>query len=263
MIEVRTDDLILNFSNVHPDARLTIRFKRTLRLPDNVNLPYVPPTWGQFQLASLDDYKGTIPSSWGAHGGIMLTMYQSDAMYLTFSGYRDKKRISPYPFAIKVLQGDINGITGRQNQSEIQSVPQDFLYYPILSWLNGLYVSKEIFKQFVVMCLHEENPILQIQVFAMKASCYERLYPKSDHIVSNFYAKRWGSDHADSRGNAAGSDSESEKWDTANGISCFVHIVNTAVWREITGHSPSHDPFTLQRYQQSSLEWRDFYNDDP
>lgn len=263
MIEVRSDDLILNFSNVHPDARFTISFKRTLRLPDNVNLPCVPPTWGQFQLASLDDYKGMIPSSWGEHGGIMLTMYQSDAMYLNFSGYRDKKRASPYPFVIKILSCDINRIIGQNNQSEIQSPPKDFLYYPIQSWLNGLHASDGQFKQFVAMRLHEENPILQIQVFAMKSSCYERLYPQSNSDNADYYSTRWGASPADPREPAPPNESESDKWDTRNGIVCFVHIVNTVVWREITGHSPSHDPFTLQRYQQSSLEWRDFYNDDP
>lgn len=262
MIEVNSDNLIFNFSNVHPDARLTISFHRTLRLHDNVNLPCVPPAWGQFQLASLDDYKDRIPSSWKAHGGIILTMYQSDAMYLTFSGYRDNKRISPYPFAIKVLHDEINGITGQKNQSGIQSTPQDFLYYPILSWLNGHYTSKEHFKQFVAMRLHEENLVLQFLVYAMKASYYERLYPKSDHIVANFYANRWGSAPADPMKITPASESESEKWDTTNGITCFVHIANALAWTEITGQSPSHEPFTKQRYQQSSLEWRDYYNDD-
>ncbi|MCW5821995.1 MAG: hypothetical protein KIT34_04285 [Cyanobacteria bacterium TGS_CYA1] len=266
-----TDDLIFNFKDVHEDARLTISFKRTLRLPDNVRLPYIPPTSGHFQLACFDDYEDAIPTTSKTHGGIMLAMYQSDAMYINFSGYRDKKRASPYPFAIKILQGDINGITGEQNESGLNSTPQDFLSYPNQSWLNGLFTSEGEFRQFVAKRLPDKNQTLQILVYAMKTSIYEQLYPRAERNIADYYFDRWGANSAEPMGIAPGgkinqqifqSESESEKWDTSNVRMCFVHIANPLVWKEITKKAPLHEPFTRERYQQAGLEWHDYYNDD-
>ena len=35
MIELKNDSLVFSFPEVHPDARLTIYFQRTLRIPDD------------------------------------------------------------------------------------------------------------------------------------------------------------------------------------------------------------------------------------
>ena len=55
MIELRKDNLVFTFPEVHPDARLTIEFQRTLRIPDDETVHRLPPGLGAFPLMSLRD----------------------------------------------------------------------------------------------------------------------------------------------------------------------------------------------------------------
>ena len=68
-----------SFPEVHPQARLRIEFQRTLRIPDDGQVHYLPPGLGAFPLTHVDDIGPRVPSSWVAHGGVLLPMYQSEA----------------------------------------------------------------------------------------------------------------------------------------------------------------------------------------
>jgi hypothetical protein len=85
MIELKDDKLIFSFPEVHPDARLTITFKRTLRIPDDGTDYPLPPGLGDFPLRHVDDYAAKVPEKWLTRGGVMLPMYQSEAMWIRFS----------------------------------------------------------------------------------------------------------------------------------------------------------------------------------
>ena len=41
----------------------------------------------------------------------------------------------------------------------------------------------------------------------------------------------------------------------------FVHIVNTELWREITGEAPPATPITAKEYAAHGLPWFDLYDD--
>ena len=56
MIELKHDSLVFSFSEVHPDAQLTINFQRTLRIPDDGKDYPLPPGLGQFPMKHVDDY---------------------------------------------------------------------------------------------------------------------------------------------------------------------------------------------------------------
>lgn len=84
MIELRHDQLTFAFPDVHPDAKLRIEFLRTLRIPDDDQDHLLPPGLGRFPLRHVDDHAQRVPSSWMEHGGVMLPMYQSEAMWLNF-----------------------------------------------------------------------------------------------------------------------------------------------------------------------------------
>ena len=72
MIEVRNDELQFSFPNVHPHARFTLSFQRTLRIPDDNREYPLPPGLGDFPLYRVDDYAGSLPPAWGEHGGVFL-----------------------------------------------------------------------------------------------------------------------------------------------------------------------------------------------
>ena len=64
MIELKHDSLNFSFPDVHPKARLTIEFQRTLRIPDDGKDYPLPPGLGQFPMKHVDDYSEKVPSLW-------------------------------------------------------------------------------------------------------------------------------------------------------------------------------------------------------
>lgn len=77
MIELKRDELIFTFPEIHKDAQLQITFQRTLRVPDDDNVYPLPPGLGNFPLKHVDDFSKTVPGQWTQHGGVMFPMYQS------------------------------------------------------------------------------------------------------------------------------------------------------------------------------------------
>jgi hypothetical protein len=57
---------------------------RTLRLPETGTHP-LPPGLGTFPLRRVADYPDRAPAEWLARGGVMLPVYQREAMWLSFS----------------------------------------------------------------------------------------------------------------------------------------------------------------------------------
>src|SRR5258708_28893374 len=74
----------------NPDAKLepvtTVSFERTLRIPDDGKTYTLPPSLGSFPLKHVDDYAKTVPDSWNKRGGVMMPMYQAEALWLFFRG---------------------------------------------------------------------------------------------------------------------------------------------------------------------------------
>ena len=102
MIELQDDALTFSFPDVHPEARLCIDFQRTLRIPDDGDDYPLPPGLGRFPIRLVDDFSKEVSRSWLQHGGVMLPMYQSEAMWLNFASATIADRWVEYPFAIKV-----------------------------------------------------------------------------------------------------------------------------------------------------------------
>ena len=49
-------------------------------------------------------------------------------------------------------------------------------------------------------------------------------------------------------------------WDTENGSRCFIHIVNSQTWRELTCERPPSNPMSAARYTQYGYPWFDYYD---
>ena len=54
MIELKNDRLVFSFPEVHKNAKLTISFQRTLRIPDDGKDYPLPPGLGQFPMKHVD-----------------------------------------------------------------------------------------------------------------------------------------------------------------------------------------------------------------
>jgi hypothetical protein len=192
MIELAEDELAFSFPEVHPEAKLNIVFQRTLRIPDDGKTYPLPPGLGAFPLKHVDDYANNIPVLWLERGGIMLPMFQAEAMWLCFDPKYDLSRGVEYPFAIKVAAGKINAVTGQSWSNELHRNSQDYLVAPPQPWLDGYCVEAGTIRQFVAMPLGKgysaEEQItgkaefggIQIIVYPMKREVFERRFAVRD-----------------------------------------------------------------------------------
>ena len=145
MITLDNDSLVFSFPAVHRAARLTVSFKRTLRIPDDGKDSPLPPGLGSFPLRHGDDYATVIDPAWVKHGGVMLPMRQSEAMWLCFDSDYLPDRQSDYPFAIKIATGKINAVSGRKWSAGLHRRPsQDYVVALSQPWLDGYCVEKGV-----------------------------------------------------------------------------------------------------------------------
>jgi len=190
MIELKRNDLVFTFPEIHRDAQLKITFQRTLRIPDDDNVYPLPPGLGNFPLRHVDDFSQTTPERWAQHGGVMMPMYQSEALWINFSSkYLDKHR-TEYPFAVKIATGKTNAVTGDAWSNGLNADQQDYMVAPEQPWLDGYCVEKGLIRQFVAIPLGSgysaeeqltekaEHGGMQIIVYSMKKSAFEERFPE-------------------------------------------------------------------------------------
>jgi hypothetical protein len=278
MIELQNDTLVFSFPEVHPDAVLRVAFQRTFRIPDDGKDYPLPPGFGNFPLLHIDDFAERIPESWLERGGVMFPMYQSEALWVLFSDWFTS---SDYPFAVKVAAGKINAVTGKGWENGLNRRPQDYLVAPRQPWLDGFCVKKGVIRQFVAMPLGAgysaeeqltgaaEYGGLQIVAYPMKREAYERL-PKRKRRYATYAMDAMPAASKFSLGLAPGGRMKQkvyddkfkfEDWDQRYSSRCFVHTVNSLVWRQITGERPPTVPLTAKEYDQAGLPWFDLYDD--
>ena len=194
MIELGNDSIKFRFPDVSSDAEFSLHFQRTLRIPDDNKTYPLPPGLGQFPTKHVDDFKDKVDPKWVERGGIMLPMYQSEALWINFTPSYVAGR-GNYPFAIKVATGKVSAITGNEWKSGLNE--KDYLISPKQPWLDGYVVKKGVIKQFVAAPLGSgftaEEQItgkaefggIQIEVYPMKKEVFERRYPKREsHTIT-------------------------------------------------------------------------------
>ena len=285
MIELRDNELKISFPEVHPAARMSINFQRTLRIPDDGRTYPLPPGLGRFPLAHVDDHADQVPSSWLERGGVMLPMYQSEAMWICFDGNRHYGSSAIYPFAIKIATGKICAVSGETWTDGLRREPQNYVVVPEQPWLDGYCVEKDVIRQFVAMPLgagytaeeqltgEGEFGGIQSQVYPMKRAAYERRYARRGDEVYEIDCLSVGcSDFSATMGLSPGGRMrqeiypdpfDSDEWDLTNTSRCFVHLANSMVWQSITGGEPPHPAPTAKSYTEHDLPWFDYYAEKP
>ena len=280
MIEIKDDALVFAFPEVHPEAKLRIDFQRTLRIPDDGKDYPLPSGLGRFPIRHVDDHVGAVPKDWLEHGGVMLPMYQSEALWLNFNSKPLPGHRTSYPFAIKVAAGMINAISGGSWTDSLRRNPQDYLVSPKQPCLDGYCVEKGAIRQFVAMPIGSgysaEEQItgngkwggLQIVVYPLKREIFEKRFPEVQMSGGTFSLKKHVA--KPQMGLAPGCRMRQEiykdpfdpgDWETNEKSRCFVHIANSLLWKAITGEAPPMVPFTGKEYTQHDLPWFKYYSD--
>ena len=52
-----------------------------------------------------------------------------------------------------------------------------------------------------------------------------------------------------------------DDWDSSVSSRCYVHLINSVGYAQVTGHLPPHSPYEAKDYASAGLPWFDFYND--
>jgi len=283
MIELKENTLVVRFPDLHEAAVCQIEFQRTLRIPDNNQAHFLPPGLGRFPMEHVEDHADRLPPRWAVHGGVLLPMYQAEAMWINFSRRGGYGRLA-YPFAVQVAAGKINALTGKAWRNHLGKRRQNYLVVPDQPWLDGFCVRKGLIRQFVAMPLGEgytaeeqltesaEHGGLQIIVYPMKLERYEALLEQQQRLVSfseHFLSCDMLCESA-SMGLAPGGLMRQEiyedeygldAWDQSRSSRCFVHILNSAQWQAATGKPAPGKPPTAAHYTQAGLPWFDYYDD--
>lgn len=218
-----------------------------------------------------------------------MPMYQAEALWLNFRG--------SYPFAIKIGAGKINAISGESWKPGLNRDPQDYVVTPDQPWLDGFAVEKGVIRQFVAMPLGAGYSVeeqlsgkaefggIQLQAIPMKAQSFfeKELLPELPTCLADILEDvlpPWKEEsvffeccRCESPGMGLGAGGrmkqqiyadrhDPQDWDMEHSSSCFVHLCDALLWREITGENPPQTPVTAREYERAGLPWFDYYRDD-
>ncbi len=263
-VHLHTDSIIVG-------KHCGISFQRTLRIPDDERTYPLPPGLGRFPIQKVADYRGKVPSSWLEHGGVFIPMYQREALWLAFDGAYWR------PNAIKIAAGRINAVSGTPLDMIFSKRRQDYVVVPDQPWLDGFKTGNGTIRQFIAMPLgmgytveaqltgSEDTGGMQIVVFDPMPGRFPDRAPRR-----SFREEMVCCCASPAMGIAAGGKINQkvypdaygpDTWDEGNYGRLFVHIVNSMMYREITGEEPPPTPVTARSYAEHGLPWFDLYDD--
>ena len=282
MIYINDNFLEIRFPELQNNAGLRIHFKRTLRIPDDGNTHSLPPGLGSFPLRHIDDFNLGTKNHLKERGGIIMPMYQSEALWLDFTSIQKFGDVE-YPIAVKIGTGKICAVSGDSWSSTLNRDPQDYVVVPEQPWLDGYNVEKGKIKQFVAAPMGHGYTVeeqltgeanvggLQIQAFPMKKDYYDSLNkPVRNTVDYCMHAPSMDMDFME-MGLAPGGEMRQEiyedpydfeVWDLRKSQRCFVTIANAEQWMDITGEEPPKSPISASAYTRAGLPWFEYYAND-
>lgn len=279
MLETRTDGETIWVGN-----KFSFTLQRTLRIPDDGNRYPLPPGLGNFPIFHVSDYKDKLPEDWAKHGGVFIPMYQREALWVSFDGNDDR------PHALKVAVGKINAVSGKPWDQSLKKEEKDYMVCPPQPWLDGINAGEGFVRQFVAMPLgmgytveaqvsgEERYGGLQLIAYAPKKERFPK--KKSDILFEDLDAfdiptrARTSFDMptclSKSMGIAAGGRMKQEiytdiygieTWDESNYGRVFIHILNSEMFKEVTGHESPPSPVSAKTYTKAGLPWFELYDE--
>jgi hypothetical protein len=288
----------LRFVDPRSDTGVTVTFFRTLRIPDDGKSYPLPPGMGSFPLRRVLDYKDRVPASWVKTSGVFLPMYQREAMWIRFDarGWRPNA-VKVAAGKINALSGkewhQKLAPPSREGGEELQ----DYMVCPPQPWLDGFNTGKGTIRQFIAMPLgmgytvegqvtgKEEHGGVQLIVFEPKKGRFpEQPPPPPPRTMAGTFSAPGAAPGAPPPPCAAPAPQAAgaemglgaggtitqkiypdphgiETWDEDNHGRVFVHIVNSMMYREITGEAPPPTPVTAKEYTKLGYPWFELYDE--
>lgn len=266
--------------SVEPNAvrlgdRFTVRFQRTLRVPDDGKTYPLPPGLGALPVHRVEDYEEHVPPSWREAGGVFIPLYQAEALWLSFAAASWK------PNAVTVGIGRVNAISGGTWPGTLESSPQNYLVCPPQLWLDGINAGAGFVRQFVAMPLGrgatvegqitgvEEHGGLQLRAYEPKPGRFPDTPPPHWRETEASGGPRTMSGFSP-MGFAPGGRIEQktlvdehglDTWDQENSGSLIVHVLNSAQYQAITGQPALPSPVDARTYTEYGFPWFRLYDE--
>jgi hypothetical protein len=256
----------------------SVTFERTLRIPET-GLHPLPPSLGSFPLRRVQDYPDRVPAQWLAHGGVMLPVYQREAMWLSFG--------SDEPAALQIGIGKVCAVSGEGWNDRLTRDPQNYVALPEQPWLDGINAGDGFIRQFVAVPLgsgatvegqvtgQEVHGGVQLRAVGLTPAALEdwRARPRFDEAMVDFddCGPLPAPCAAPSMGLGAGGRMRQEVYADRRPLSdydedrswrVFVHLCSAAQWTAITGEVPPATPVDRDAYVEAGLPWFDYYDAD-
>lgn len=251
------------------DDRLSISFQRTLRIPDDGTTYPLPPGFGVFPILAANEYPASVVNQSSVASAFLIPMYQREALWLGFENDWP-------PLAVRVAVGRISAVSGRIVGDGLSADPQDYVVCPDQMWLDGINAGPGRVRQFVAMPLGQGYTVeagvtgeeryggIQIAVWRLKLGLnIER--PKRPAVRTS---SRWAA--PTTMGIGAGGHITQKIYPDPYGVDAWeqgrignatVHIVNSAMFREITGKDPPPTPIDAATYTEHGLPWFELYEE--
>ncbi len=271
MLDVR----ILN-NKIQIGRHFSVSFQRTLRIPDDGKVYPLPPGLGRFPILKVADFQDRVPASWREHGGVFIPMYQRESLWLYFNGAYWRSN------AVKVGIGKINALSAKTWSQTLAAEDQDYMVVPDQPWIDGINAGNGYIRQFVAMPLgmgytvegqltgKEEFGGIQMIVYDPRPGRFPETEPRGLAEGSEICYCLRSAEPSGEMGLGAGGRMKQkinpdqygiETWDPTNYGRVFVHIVNSMMYREITGKEAPATPVTANEYSEHGLPWFDLYDE--
>jgi hypothetical protein len=255
---------------------VTVEFQRTLRIPET-GLHPLPPGLGRFPLRRVEDYPDTAPAEWLARGGVMLPIYQREAMWLSFHASE--------PTALQVGVGKVCAVSGLPWIEHLVCDPQNYVALPDQPWLDGINAGDGFIRQFVAVPLgsgatvegqvtgQEVHGGVQLRAVGLTRQALAE-WRAVQEVQMECCADVAGAPlpaPSASMGLGAGGrmrqevyadDRQLADYDESRARRVFVHLCSAAQWTAITGEVPPPTPVDRDAYVRAGLPWFDFYHAD-
>jgi hypothetical protein len=256
---------------------VTVEFQRTLRIPET-GLHPLPPGLGQFPLRRVADYPDTAPAEWLARGGVMLPIYQREAMWLSFNASE--------PAALQVGVGKVCAVSGLPWIEHLIGDPQNYVALPDQPWLDGINAGDGFIRQFVAVPLgsgatvegqvtgEETHGGIQLRAVGLTPEALAEWRAAQEVLPQCCPAPMLDGEPGatgTSMGLGAGGRMRQEvyaddrslaDYDQSGARRVFVHLCSATHWAAITGEVPPPTPVDRDAYVRAGLPWFDFYSAD-
>lgn len=256
---------------------VTVSFQRTLRIPEE-GLHSLPPGLGRFPLRRVSDYPDTAPAEWLARGGVMMPLYQREAMWMVFH--------SEEPAALQVGVGRVCAISGETWDESLSKDPQNYAALPDQPWLDGINAGEGYIRQFVAVPLglgatveaqvtgSEDHGGVQLRAVGLTDQALRKWEDAQGQVECDMV---YSADPVipfcapPDMGLGAGGRMRQEVYADERALSdydekrsgrVFVHLCSAAQWSAITGEVPPASPVDRETYIAHGLPWFEYYDAD-